>query len=409
MTRVYSHRRSRDDGARARRLRSAAQAQSRKDLSQRRALPGGPVNAHERRRAPQAAARSTKLRETLARCDRAGHKVARRRRQHAGGHGLAPERRRTSRSATTTLYRHRRLRSERPHGRGASRARRCRSLRPARRRASVRSVRRAAPAVRDARRNAGRRLARPAPPPLRTPARLLLGSTIVLADGTSRNAGGMVVKNVAGYDMSRLYVGSFGTLGVLVQANLKTHPAPAKHARLSGTRCPRERASAPSRTCGDVADPSRCGVLGERFSQRSRRRGRRRGALGRAARRQRRAARTRDARAALGARTRRRTGDAASSTPAPRVVRTRRRRVRRDRGRTFHHLPRYSLPEDQAEERAMEMQRLACRFEFEADPIVDAMNGDVVLRVERSRRARRSGRRSKSSTTRCTTSSRAPS
>ena len=50
----------------------------------------------------------------------------------------------------------------------------------------------------------------------------LLGSTIVLADGTIARAGGMVVKNVAGYDMSRLYVGSFGTLGVLTQANLKT-------------------------------------------------------------------------------------------------------------------------------------------------------------------------------------------
>lgn len=59
----------------------------------------------------------------------------------------------------------------------------------------------------------------------------LLGSTIVLADGTIARAGGMVVKNVAGYDMTRLYVGSFGTLGVLAQANLKTIPMPP-HARL---------------------------------------------------------------------------------------------------------------------------------------------------------------------------------
>lgn len=54
----------------------------------------------------------------------------------------------------------------------------------------------------------------------------LIGSTIVLADGTVARAGGMVVKNVAGYDMSRLYVGSFGTLGILVQANFKTIPMP---------------------------------------------------------------------------------------------------------------------------------------------------------------------------------------
>jgi glycolate oxidase FAD binding subunit len=56
----------------------------------------------------------------------------------------------------------------------------------------------------------------------------LLGTTIVLADGTIARAGGMVVKNVAGYDMSRLYVGSFGTLGVLAQANLKTIPLPPR-------------------------------------------------------------------------------------------------------------------------------------------------------------------------------------
>jgi len=52
----------------------------------------------------------------------------------------------------------------------------------------------------------------------------LIGSTIALADGTLARAGGMVVKNVAGYDMSRLYVGSFGTLGVIVQSNFKTMP-----------------------------------------------------------------------------------------------------------------------------------------------------------------------------------------
>src|SRR5215469_18609415 len=55
----------------------------------------------------------------------------------------------------------------------------------------------------------------------------LIGTVCVLADGTIARAGGMVVKNVAGYDMSRLYVGSFGTLAVLAQANLKTTAAPS--------------------------------------------------------------------------------------------------------------------------------------------------------------------------------------
>ena len=54
----------------------------------------------------------------------------------------------------------------------------------------------------------------------------VIGSRIALADGTLANAGGMVVKNVTGYDMSKLYVGSCGTLGALVSVNLKTLPAP---------------------------------------------------------------------------------------------------------------------------------------------------------------------------------------
>lgn len=56
----------------------------------------------------------------------------------------------------------------------------------------------------------------------------VIGSQVVLADGTLANAGGMVVKNVSGYDMSKLYVGSFGTLGIITQLNFKTLPQPAR-------------------------------------------------------------------------------------------------------------------------------------------------------------------------------------
>jgi glycolate oxidase FAD binding subunit len=56
---------------------------------------------------------------------------------------------------------------------------------------------------------------------------LVIGSTIALTDGTLAKAGGMVVKNVTGYDMSKLYVGSLGTLGVIVRANVKALPRPA--------------------------------------------------------------------------------------------------------------------------------------------------------------------------------------
>ncbi|BDE05663.1 FAD-linked oxidase [Vulcanimicrobium alpinum] len=55
---------------------------------------------------------------------------------------------------------------------------------------------------------------------------LLIGSTVALADGTLAASGGMVVKNVTGYDMGKLYVGSHGTLGAFVRANFKVLPMP---------------------------------------------------------------------------------------------------------------------------------------------------------------------------------------
>jgi glycolate oxidase FAD binding subunit len=55
---------------------------------------------------------------------------------------------------------------------------------------------------------------------------LLIGTRIALADGTVARAGGRVVKNVAGYDLDKLLVGSFGTLGVIVEATLKVLPVP---------------------------------------------------------------------------------------------------------------------------------------------------------------------------------------
>ena len=55
---------------------------------------------------------------------------------------------------------------------------------------------------------------------------LLLGTRVALADATVARAGGRVVKNVAGYDLDKLLVGSFGTLGVIVEATLKVLPLP---------------------------------------------------------------------------------------------------------------------------------------------------------------------------------------
>ncbi len=60
-----------------------------------------------------------------------------------------------------------------------------------------------------------------------TPRDLLIGITVVLADGSVAHAGGKVVKNVAGYDLGKLFAGSFGTLGVVVETTWRLHPLPA--------------------------------------------------------------------------------------------------------------------------------------------------------------------------------------
>jgi len=56
---------------------------------------------------------------------------------------------------------------------------------------------------------------------------LIIGMTIVLADGTIAKSGGKVVKNVAGYDLHKLMTGSFGTLGVIAEVNFRLHPVEA--------------------------------------------------------------------------------------------------------------------------------------------------------------------------------------
>jgi glycolate oxidase FAD binding subunit len=55
---------------------------------------------------------------------------------------------------------------------------------------------------------------------------LLIGVTVVRGDGVVAKAGGRVVKNVAGYDLGKLFIGSFGTLAVLTQAVFRLHPLP---------------------------------------------------------------------------------------------------------------------------------------------------------------------------------------
>jgi glycolate oxidase FAD binding subunit len=61
---------------------------------------------------------------------------------------------------------------------------------------------------------------------------LVIGLQVVQANGEIARSGGKVVKNVAGYDLNKLYIGSLGTLGVIVEANFKLQPIPANERTL---------------------------------------------------------------------------------------------------------------------------------------------------------------------------------
>jgi glycolate oxidase FAD binding subunit len=59
---------------------------------------------------------------------------------------------------------------------------------------------------------------------------LVVGVTVVLSDGTIARAGGKVIKNVAGYDIGKLFAGAFGTLGLIAEVTVRLHPRPARTA-----------------------------------------------------------------------------------------------------------------------------------------------------------------------------------
>jgi len=64
---------------------------------------------------------------------------------------------------------------------------------------------------------------------------LILGITVALSDGTIARAGGKVIKNVAGYDLAKLYTGSYGTLGVILEVVMRLHPRPPETMTVVGT------------------------------------------------------------------------------------------------------------------------------------------------------------------------------
>jgi glycolate oxidase FAD binding subunit len=66
-----------------------------------------------------------------------------------------------------------------------------------------------------------------------TPRDWLIGIRVVHANGSITKAGGKVVKNVAGYDLCKLYTGSFGTLGVITEMSFKLRTLPSSEKTLA--------------------------------------------------------------------------------------------------------------------------------------------------------------------------------
>ena len=96
---------------------------------------------------------------------------------------------------------------------------------------------------------------------------LLLGITFVRADGKIAKAGGRVVKNVAGYDMMKLFTGAYGTLGILTEVTFRVYPLPVASGTVVLTGTPERLMEAAKILLRSTLTPIAVDVLSTAFSQ----------------------------------------------------------------------------------------------------------------------------------------------
>jgi glycolate oxidase FAD binding subunit len=96
---------------------------------------------------------------------------------------------------------------------------------------------------------------------------LLLGISFIRADGKIAKAGGRVVKNVAGYDMMKLFTGSYGTLGILTEVTFRVYPLPPANGTVIITGALDKLAEVAKILLASTLTPTAVDIVSTAFSQ----------------------------------------------------------------------------------------------------------------------------------------------
>jgi len=93
----------------------------------------------------------------------------------------------------------------------------------------------------------------------------LLGITFIRADGEIAKAGGRVVKNVAGYDLMKLFTGAYGTLGIISQVTFRVYPIPESSGTVILTGKPEAISQAARTLHGSELTPTQVDLLSSKL------------------------------------------------------------------------------------------------------------------------------------------------